>query len=156
MNALVVYASQFGNTKQVAEAIGAALAEHYAVRVVSVDEAVPLTDDLDLLVVGGPTQAHGASHDMKALLESIDRGALAGVPVAAFDTRFQMPRWLAGSAAEAIGKRLRQGGGTLLLPPESFFVERAQEGPLKPGERERAQDWARQLLATMPRQPAAR
>ena len=149
MSALVVYDSMFGNTRQVAQAIGEALAERFAVQVIPAAEAVPLPADIDLLV-GGPTQAHGARPGMKALLATVTRGAIEGVRVAAFDTRFQMPRWLSGSAAGVIAGRLRRTGCEIVAPPESFFVARAQEGPLLPGELERASAWARTLVAALP------
>jgi len=150
MKALVVYDSQFGNTRWIAQAAGDALAGAAEVQVVPVAEAAPLPEALDLLVVGGPTQGHGASPGMKALLDSIGRGSLEGVPAAAFDTRFRMPRWLSGSAAGVIARRLRTAGARLVASPESFFVARAKEGPLLPGELERAGAWARAILEAVP------
>ena len=60
---------------------------------------------------------------------------------AAFDTRFDKPAFLTGSAAKGIAKRLRQRGFELVAEPESFFVL-GTEGPLKDGELERAAAWA--------------
>ena len=155
MKALVIYDSRFGNTEQVARAIGDTLSDRFAVQVIPAAEAVLLTSDTDLLVIGGPTHGHGMSAGMKALLAGLGHGTLAGLPAAAFDTRFQMPRWLSGSAADVIAKRLRKAGCDLVMPPESFFVARGQEGPLLAGERERAGAWARALLAAAGRRPAA-
>ena len=157
MNALVIYDSKFGNTRQLAEAIGASLEERYTVRVLSVIEAAPLPADIDLLVVGGPTQAHGASAPMKGFLDWVGHHTLPGVPAAAFDTRFKMPRWLSGSAAGVIGGRLRKEGCALIAPPESFFVTRSEPVTLLPGEIERAAAWARALPVVEPAAtPAAR
>ena len=49
-------------------------------------------------------------------------GALSGVAVAAFDTRYHKPLEQSGSAAHKIAPVLRDLGGELLVPPESFFV----------------------------------
>jgi hypothetical protein len=63
---------------------------------------------------------------------------------AAFDTRFGKPRWLTGSAALRIARRLRRSGYRLVAPPESFFVLHT-EGPLREGEEDRARMWAAEL-----------
>lgn len=150
MNALVVYDSKFGNTRQIAQVIGDALAGACAVQVLPPAEAMPLPADIGLLVVGGPTHAHGASAGMKALLDSVGRGSLEGVPAAAFDTRFQVARWLSGSAAGVIAKRLQKAGCTMVMPPASFFVSRDDEPVLIPGELERARTWALAVLTAVP------
>jgi hypothetical protein len=41
---------------------------------------------------------------------------------AAFDTRFGKPRWLTGSSALRIARRLRRSGWRLVAPPECFLV----------------------------------
>jgi hypothetical protein len=60
MNDLVVYASQFGNTERLARVIGSALEPRHRVRVVATKDARALTgEDVDLLLVGAPTQMFG-------------------------------------------------------------------------------------------------
>jgi flavodoxin len=147
MKALVVYDSMFGNTRKVAQAIGEVLGRQFLVQVIPAAEATRLPADVDLLVIGGPTHSHGASAGMKALLGGLQPDALTGVPAAAFDTRFQMPRWLSGSAATVIDKRLRKAGCQMVVAPESFFVAREDKAPLLPGELERAPAWAETVLA---------
>jgi menaquinone-dependent protoporphyrinogen IX oxidase len=62
MRALVVYESMYGNTHRIAEAIARGLRPAYAVRVVSVAGArYEHVGRYDLIVVGGPTHAHGMS-----------------------------------------------------------------------------------------------
>jgi hypothetical protein len=60
MKALIIYESMFGNTHAVADAIAAGLRTEGEATVISAAEAgkTDLTD-VDLLVVGGPTHAHG-------------------------------------------------------------------------------------------------
>jgi hypothetical protein len=160
---LVVYESMFGNTQQVAEEIAAGLAEHADVTLVEVGSAPTSTgDDLDLLVVGGPTHARGLS-GRETRRDAMDHAILPvvsqriglrewfeslrsrpGVLAAAFDTRFDESRWLGGSAAHVVAARLRSHGYRLLTGPRSFFVL-GMAGPLAPGELERARGWG-QLL----------
>jgi hypothetical protein len=92
-----------------------------------------------------PTQRHGLPPTVKELLEKTPEGALAGVRALAFDTRYERARWITGSAAKEIGKRLHHLGCKLLADPESFFVE-GSEGPLEPGEEDRARAWAARSL----------
>ena len=62
MKALVVYESMYGNTRSVAEAIVEGLCETAEPRLVPVSEAkAAVHEGADLLVVGGPTHAHGMS-----------------------------------------------------------------------------------------------
>jgi len=148
MNAFVIYDSTFGNTEQIARAIADTLGEQGSVRVARVGEAGTLdVEGLDLLVLGCPTQRHKPTPAVQAFLVSLPRGALQGLPAAAFDTRYRKARWLTGAAARGIAKRLRKTGASPLLPPESFFVA-ARLGPLEEGELQRAGDWAREVLAS--------
>ena len=49
-----------------------------------------------------------------------------------------------GYAAKPISEKLRRKGGELIVAPEGFFVKDV-EGPLKEGELERAEAWAREI-----------
>ncbi len=145
MNILIIYDSTFGNTAQLAQVMADKLGEHGTARIALANEA-GLTEEheIDLLLVGGPTQRHGMSPDMKALLKSLPRRLLKGVPAGTFDTRYHMPAWKSGSAAHAIASRLKRTGVSLVVEPESFFVAE-REGPLEEGELERAANWAEEI-----------
>jgi flavodoxin len=159
MKALVVYDSVFGNTEQIAQAIGNALGSQEDVEILRVSNVKPeqLTG-LKLLIVGSPTRGFRPTAAINNLLKRIPKNGLKGVKVAAFDTRFTMsdieesrvlPFFvkLFGYAAKPISDRLEKKGGERIIPPEGFFVE-GVEGPLKEGELERAADWAKQIIAT--------
>jgi flavodoxin len=150
MNALVVYASRFGNTERIARAIGAALDTGAPPTVASYEAVAGLPPGLDLFVVGAPTQAHGIPAEFKRFIDELPADVLSGVPVAAFDTRYRKPVLLTGSAARGIAKRLERKGARLVAAPESFFVEHS-EGPLAEGEVERAATWARDLIEPVAR-----
>jgi hypothetical protein len=160
MNALVVFESMWGNTRAVAEAVALGLGD--ATVVVNVDQApATLPADVNLLVVGGPTHAFSMSRTTTRH-EAVERGATEGnetrgirewlealpesdpVDVATFDTRVAKVRKLPGSAAKAAGKQVRRDRLGRLVGSESFYVGDT-EGPLLPGELERAEAWGARL-----------
>lgn len=157
MKAMVVYDSMYGNTGKIAEAIGKALGSE-EVEVLRVGDVKPeQLAGIALLIVGSPTQKFSPTGATTGLLKSIPKNGLAGVKVAAFDTRFteseiDRVRILAffvrmfGYAAEPIANRLQKAGGALAAPPEGFYVG-GTEGPLLEGELERAADWAREIAS---------
>lgn len=143
MKALVIYDSKFGNTMKVAQVIADSLQAYGEVGMTSVAEAQPdQFGGYDLLVAGCPTQGHGISPAFQSLLEAVPAGSLKGETALVFDTRYQMPRWLTGSAATQLVQKLKELGCAQVAPPESFFVS-AKEGPLVEGELERAAEWVK-------------
>lgn len=154
MKSLVIYASRFGNTEKVAEAIADGLRTHGPTDVLSVDEAPdPVPDGVDLVVVGGPTEGHSMSPPLKEYVEGLGPDALHGAAWAAFDTRFDKPRWLTGSAGVHVSRQLRGANGEPLAPEQSFFVtgganeKKGKEPHLVQGELERATQWGASLAA---------
>jgi flavodoxin len=166
MKALVVYESIYGNTQQVAEAIGKALSEQFDVTVAEVgDTRYDALLGIDLLVVGGPTHIFGMSRGfsrdktreaMKGR-EPVSRGIgvrdwldqlpkVANASAAAFDTRaHNVWRLPMGAAARGIASRLEAHGYQLVAEPEGFFIKDT-EGPLDEGELERAAQWGHGLI----------
>jgi Flavodoxin len=170
MRALVVYESMFGNTKAIAEAVAAGVSSQMTVDVVEVGHASPVVDqDVDLLVVGGPTHAFGMSRPrtrssaaeqvstglvstgagLREWLEKLECSPTTGT--AAFDTRVDKPR-LPGTASHAAEKRLRRRGCTIAARGTSFLVD-GMTGPLLPGEEDRARRWGESVAATVVAQP---
>ncbi len=155
MKTLVVYNSYFGNTEKVAQAVCETLKSRGEAECRKVSEVDPgQLQGYDLLVVGSPTRAFQPSDGTKKFLKNIPTDALQGMDVAAFDTRINpeetnsgflrfMVRMF-GYADAPIARQLTKKGGRLSGKTEGFFVS-ASEGPLKDGELERAQDWARSL-----------
>lgn len=159
MDAVVVYESVWGNTKAVAEAVAEGLSRHLMVKLMEVTDAPPVDSlDVALLVLGGPTHAFGMSRPqtradaaqrggrvggigMREWIEGADGGVQ--LPVATFDTHVRYPN-LPGAASKKAAKALRRAGCTLVAKPESFYVE-GREGPLLPGELDRARVWGEHL-----------
>jgi flavodoxin len=146
MNVTILCDSKFGNTMQLAQSMGAALSEAHTVALRTAEEGIGEAAGVDVLLVGGPTHAHGASEPLKEALSAIPSAALKGVQVATFDTRFQMARLLTGSAASSVIKALKRAGAAVVAPPESFFVTRESPPVLLPGEIDRAKAWARAVV----------
>jgi len=170
MKAVVIFESMYGNTRTVAAAVAEGIGADgdVQVTVLPVSAASPeLTRDADLLVVGGPTHAHGmsrpptrrAAHDAAAKPDSgllldptasgpgvrdwlTHLGHRAGLG-AAFDTRLDGPVMFTGSAAAGIARKLRRSGVTAITTPESFLVTKKTE--LCAGETARAREWGTQL-----------
>jgi flavodoxin len=156
MNALVVFDTQYGNTEQVARAIATGLTPTFSVQLAKADQLAQIdAEQIDFLIVGGPTQRHKLSAALATMLDAMPHGTLSGVKVAAFDTRYRMAAWLSGSAAKAIARALRKHGGHLAVPTQSFFMEgdvppkgqkrRHQLEHLEPGELERATTWGAEI-----------
>jgi flavodoxin len=146
MHSLVIYASRSGNTRRVAEAIANRLGERGSVDLRPVDEApMEIEPDVDLVVIGGPTERHGLTPPVVEFFDRLVPQALAGRHAVGFDTRLRWPEWLSGSAGASITDRLRSLGATVVAPEESFFVTMKPE--LEPGEVERASEWAAGLPA---------
>jgi len=146
MNMLIIYDSTFGNTAQLARTMADTLREHGTVRIAQANEAgLSEIKEIDVLIVGGPTQRHGLSPAMRDLLERPPHRTLRGVGAAAFDTRYHMAAWKSGSAASRIGSKLKRTGASLIMAPESFFVAE-REGPFEVGELERAARWAEEFI----------
>jgi len=145
MKILIVYDSTYGNTEEIARAIGEAITGE--VKVLRVGEADP-SETFDLLIVGSPTHGGRPTQAIQNFTKRVP--ALNGAPVAAFDTRLSTSLVkIFGYAAGRIGKTLEKKGGILVKPPEAFFVKDTK-GPLREGELERAASWAGEIAKCIP------
>ena len=173
MRALVVYESSFGNTGLVARAVWQGLFSRVQgvelLEVGSAPETLP--SDVELLVVGGPTQAFGMSRpstraDAQAKGGTPAVGPTTGVRewlhrldpperdvhAATFDTRIHSPH-VPGSAAVGAWRLLSKGGFDVSAEAESFWVT-GITGPLRDGELDRAYAWGVSLSGLLPSSPA--
>jgi hypothetical protein len=169
MRALVVYESMFGNTRAVARAIAEGIASTMPTEAVEIGSApTVLPPEVALLVVGGPTHAHGmttsqsrsnaAGRTGDALVSSGSglREYLAalradpGVVAVAFDTRIKGPMLFTGSAATSATKQLQKVRFKRVEQPRSFVLEGAT-GPLvdrmSKDELDAARSWGAELAA---------
>lgn len=164
MQVLIIVESIYGNTRAVAEAIadgfrGGGVRDVEVRDVSDTDPDVP--DELQLLLIGGPTHAFSMTREAtrKDALGTqtgpkVERGIrewIANLQVRpsrtiTFDTRVKVTM-LPGSAAKSAVKALRDRG-IIAEQGETFWVK-GMEGPLQPGEIERAQEWGAELAADL-------
>lgn len=175
MRTVIVYESMFGNTHAIAAAIAEGLRPSGEVLLVPVGDADRDTiGEADLIVVGGPTHAHGMTRaqsrqsarewperpgasvhldpsaaepgpGIRDWLDALPR--VAGRRAAAFDTRINFPALLSGRASQGIANGLRGHGLELIAPPESFLV--TKDSALVAGEQQRALEWGTALAGQL-------
>jgi flavodoxin len=140
---LIVYGSQYGNTQRIAQAMAHALIAEHRVHLMHAPMADAIAvDDVDLLIIGAPTQMRGQRLMVERFLRGLERG-FCGVAAAAFDTRISaLGR---PTAADVITRRLARAGCRVVAEPAGFEVT-GLDGPLAPGEEERAAAWASALV----------
>ena len=168
MKAQLVYESMFGNSEKVARAVGEGLARYVDVELHDVADCTPgaLPDDVELLVVGGPTHAFSMSRQATredAIRQGASQGVaarglrewLAGLPAdlrrlpfATFDTRVSRARRIPGSAARSAARALRRRNGRIVAATESFYVNDVA-GPLADHELTRAILWGERIGASV-------
>jgi flavodoxin len=150
VKSIVVYQSRHGNTEKIARAIAAGLERSGRVEVYTTGDApAMISEDVALLVVGGPTEAHRMTEPMTEYLDRL--GGVSTQLVATFDTRMRWPRFVSGSAAQGIAGRLRVAGANDVAEPMSFFVH-GTDPTLEPGELERAELWGASLVEKLARE----
>jgi len=145
MKILVVYDSVYGNTEEIAKAIGEGIGED--TKVVKAENTDPADlESVELLIAGSPTYGGRPTPKMKEFRERIKTVSLKGVKIATFDTRVPAT-WVKifGFAAGKIEKQLKSQGGKSVVKPEGFFVA-GTRGPLVEGELERASKWAQEII----------
>lgn len=163
MNAVVVYESMFGNTRDIGLAIAEGLSTGMDVRAFEVGEAPHIFDEPDLIVIGGPTHAFSMSRgttresakdeteepliSRTGIREWISAADLAQRQrCATFDTKVPKPK-LPGSAAASAARKLKKVS-CAVVAQETFWVD-GMTGPLLEGECDRARQWGEQLARTV-------
>lgn len=162
MKAVVVYESLWGNTAAIAKAIAEGIGDD--ARALHTDDAKgDAIAGAGLIVAGAPLlgfqlpteqmregirqQPGKTSPDLshasiRSWLETLPAGTGRA---ATFETRIW---WSPGSAAKTIMEKLQAMGYTSLAEPHRFMVT-GKNGPLKPGELERARAWGAELANAM-------
>lgn len=153
MRTLIIYDSLFGNTEKIANAIKKGLGEE-GVSLVRVSEfKEEKIKDIDFIIVGSPTHGGRPSQKTKNFLGNISNENLKSIYAAAFDTGMtnegqgkfiKLVIKFFNYAAPRIAKILEKKGSKI-VGAETFFVL-GKEGPLKKGELERAQKWAKDVI----------
>lgn len=114
MKALVIFDSNFGNTKIIAETISRELGKDVKVLSVS-DFNIKELEGIELLVVGSPIIAWRPSEKMGKFLAGLSSGQLKGLKAATFDTRVKL--FISGNASKKIAKELKRAGAEIIVEP---------------------------------------
>ena len=141
---VIIYDTNFGNTRKVAEALAASLGDD--TRCVSVADVTATDLQCDLLIVGCPINAWRPTPKINELLGNLSPGQLSGVRAAAFDTR--VDSILSGNAARKIAHMLSNAGASIITAPKGFIVT-GKEGPLAGGELDKVAEWAKAIKKLM-------
>lgn len=159
MNILIVAESYFGNTRLLADSMAHTLQAHgHTATIVEVNDApTTIPEDVDVLIVGGPTHnpgmtsptsraraSGGKDPDRIGIREWLTRLNIPGEPaIAAYDT-VTSTSWINGSAAKQMTKTLASHAKGKRMAIKSFVV-RSKEGPLDPAQIVEAQSWVTSL-----------
>ncbi len=155
MKILILYDSKYGNTAELAQSMEKALEMKHDTDCKSISDVTSLEfDKADLLIVGSPTHGGRPTQDLLNLIDSMPSDALEDKQFAAFDTSIDTKDMgiflkilisIIGYAAPKLHSQLKKRGGKSVGSATTFFVA-GKEGPLKAGEKQRAQDWVKSLL----------
>jgi flavodoxin len=141
MNALVIYDSNFGHTKSVAEEIVKNLDGNARTLSVKNFHTTDLAG-IDLVIWGSPINGWKPSVATMAVMDELPEKTFQGIKFTTFDTRIKA--FLHGDAKDHIAQKIRVLGGKAIAKPKEFYV-RGKDGPLFDGEIEKAGQWARQI-----------
>lgn len=142
MNALVIYDSNFGNTKLVAEEIVNNLEGN--AKTVSVKNF--RTSDLkgvDLVIWGSPINGWKPTVATMVAMNNLSKEDIHEIKFATFDTRVK--QFFHGDAKDQMAAKIRALGGKSVAEPKAFYVK-GKGGPLFDGEMENAGEWAKQIM----------
>lgn len=145
METLIIYDSNFGNTKKIADAISAAFNGNAKAQSVNDFKKEDL-EGKKLLIVGSPINAWRPTKKITEFLKQLNPVMMKGIKTAAFDTRVRS--FISGNAAKRIAKQLQNSGGEVIAEAIGFYVK-GNEGPLEEGELERAMEWAKKLQSKL-------
>lgn len=138
MKALVIYDTNYGNTKKIAKIVAEKLWKN--TKLVSVaDLKKKDLKGVSVIVVGSPVIGWNPSEKTSKFLASLKGNELQGIKAASFDTRMKL--FFFTDAAKKISKELTRAGATIIARSQDFYVQKA-EGPLRDGEKEKAVVWA--------------
>jgi len=148
MRAVVVFDSQYGNTRLVGEEIARGISEVGSVEVLAVDvDHVPLdrATSSDLLVIGSPNHIGRATRATKRFVRAIGGANLGRKKLALFETCFAGEE---GAVTREIEGALRKEDPMIALaaPGLSVVVEK-MKGPIRTGELPKARAFGRRLAS---------
>ena len=150
MKTLIVFDSLYGNTRKIAKILGKSL----NAKVIQAGKVnIAGIKSYDLLIIGCPTHAGRPTAAAQSFLHSLTASMFKNKKIAVYDTRispeknvlYKMAVKVFGFAAPKLAQELKGMGVNVIVEPEGFIVE-GKEGPLRMGELERAEKWAKDII----------
>lgn len=153
MKTLIIFDSFFGNTEKIANAVS----KHFKQEETSIIRIADFKPEhlkgVSTVIIGSPTRKFSPTELITKFIN--EHGSkLAGLNCAAYDTRIDLDTIKSGLAkffvskggyaANTMAKKLTKLNANLLLPGEGFLVT-GEQGPLKEGEIERAEEWGKKI-----------
>jgi len=145
MKTLVLYDSNFGNTKLIAEEIAKNLGSDVKLSSAKQFDGTDI-DNIDLLVIGCPINGWRPTEAIVASINLLRDKLKDGLKYTTFDTRMKL--FIHGDAKEKISQILSSAGGKLVFEPQAFYVT-GKKGPLFNGELEKVDQWTKMILSKM-------
>jgi len=145
MKALVLYDSNFGNTKLIAEEIAKNLGDDVRLSSAKQFDGTDI-DNIDLLVIGCPINGWRPTEAILVAINLLKSKLKDGLKYTTFDTRVKL--FIHGDAKEHISRILRDAGGKIVFEPRAFYVA-GKKGPLYAGEIEKVAKWTATILSRM-------
>jgi flavodoxin len=142
MKGLVLFDSNLGNTKIIAETIAKELGEDTKAVSVS-DYNIKALQGIDLIIVGSPIIAWKPTKKVDQFLSNLDKDQLKGIKAATFDTRVKL--FIHGDAMNKISDKLKNAGAEIIVAPQAFFVQGKETVLLADGEIKKAAEWAKTI-----------
>jgi flavodoxin len=143
MKVLIIFDSNLGNTKTIAETLAKEFGDN--AKVISViDFGIKDLDGIDLIVAGSPIIGWKPTEKMDKFLSGLGKDQLKGVKAASFDTRIRL--FVHGDAMKKISYKLKNAGAEIIVEPKAFIVQGKEDGTiLTVGEIEKAINWAKSI-----------
>jgi len=154
MKTLVIYDTLYGNTGLLARVITNRLPDATLIHVDALTQEH--VEHADLIFAGSPSRGYNATKKLRAALEGMPKSVLKGKSAAIFETRLKVARHMprivryllqnTGWGDAKLDTLLLRKGAKLISPLGLFYVI-TQEGPLREGETNNAEQWAKQIHA---------
>ena len=152
MKILILYDSVYGHTKQIAQAIGKGVDDQHDLEIINANALnKEKLSDVDILIIGSPTHGGRYTEAIQAFFKDMAPDLSKNLSGAAFDTRTSSTgiagriEKIFGRAAPRIVRDMEKQEWRLLVEPEGFIVK-GRKGPLREGELDRAEEWAKTIL----------
>jgi flavodoxin len=143
MKTLVIFDSNLGNTKKIAETIAKEFGEGAKATSV-IDFDIKDLNGIDLIIVGSPIIGWKPTEKMDNFLSDLGKDKLKGFKAASFDTRVRL--FIHGDAMKKISDKLKNAGAEIIVEPKAFIVlGKEQATVLAAGEIEKAVNWAKSI-----------